>query len=296
MVTINPSEVKVSYLHQLLLAAVAPRPICFASTIDKDGNPNLSPFSFFNVFSANPPVAIFSPAISGRTGLTKHTLDNIREVPEVVINIVNYDMVEQMSLASSEYPKGVNEFLKSGFTMEPSELIRPYRVKESPVQFECTIREVMELGKEGGAGNLVICDIKKIHIRREVMTGDKIDQKKIKLIARLGGDWYCKAFGDALFEVAKPLTTIGIGVDSLPEKIRNSKILTGNNLGKLANIECIPSNEEVQEYIKHGSILELFEDFKNNKEKLHEELHIIARNLLETEKVNEAWCVLMASI
>lgn len=294
--TINPKDVKVSELHQQMLAAIAPRPIAFASTIDKEGNPNLSPFSFFNVFSANPPIMIFSPARSGRTGKTKNTLDNVLEVPEVVINVVNYDIVEQTSLASTEYEKGIDEFVKGGFTKENSINIKPFRVKESPVQFECKVKEVIELGKEGGAGNLVVCEVLCMHINENVLTDGKIDQNKIRLVGRLGYNWYCKSFGDSLFEVEKPITTLGIGVDQIPDKIRLSKILTGNNLGQLGNIEKIPSKEEVAKYIEGGAILDLFEDFKHNRTQLENELHIVAKNLLAENKVMEAWKVLLASL
>lgn len=289
MLRIDPKETKTPLLHSYLLHAVAPRPIAFASTIDKAGNPNLAPFSFFNIFSAKPPIAIFSPARSGRTGLTKHTLDNIREVPEVVINMVSYSMVHQMSLASSEYPKGINEFEKSGFTMEKSELIKPFRVKESPVQLECTVKEVIELGAEAGAGNLVICEIKLIHIREEVLDEKgMIDQKKIDLVSRAGGNWYCRAGGDALFEIAKPLTTLGVGVDSLPDSIRNSTILTGNNLGQLGNLEHGPSVDELKAFQQ----TELFKSMGTGNEI---SIHKHAKTLLENGKIKEAFCLLLST-
>jgi flavin reductase (DIM6/NTAB) family NADH-FMN oxidoreductase RutF len=243
----SPQDLHVSQVHKYLLGSVAPRPICFASTVDKNGNRNLAPFSFFNVFSANPPIAVFSPARSGRTGETKNTLDNVLEVPEVVINVVTYNMVHQTSLASSPYSKGVDEFIKSGFTPLKSDLIKPFRVAESPVQFECKVIEVKSLGKEGAAGNLVICEILKIHIDNAVLDKDKqIDQTKIDLVARMGGNWYCRAFGDAIFEVKKPLTTCGMGVDTLPDHIRLSKRLTGNHLGMLGNIEKIPEQKDIE--------------------------------------------------
>ncbi|MFM9944372.1 MAG: flavin reductase family protein [Bacteroidia bacterium] len=247
MKTIIPSEIPVPKLHHYLLGAIGPRPIAFASTVDKDGNRNLAPFSFFNVFSANPPILIFSPARSGRTGETKHTHDNVKDVPEVVINIVNYSMVHQMSLASSPFPKGVDEFLKSGFTPIESLTVKPWRVKESPVQMECEVLEVTELGDAGAAGNLIICKVKCIHIDEEVLDANEdIDQTKIDQVARMGGNWYCRAHGDALFEVQKPLTTIGIGIDSLPEHIRLSNKLTGNHLGRLGNLEHFPSPETIE--------------------------------------------------
>jgi flavin reductase (DIM6/NTAB) family NADH-FMN oxidoreductase RutF len=292
MLSLDPKELKTAQLHQYLLHAVAPRPIAFASTVDKDGNPNLSPFSFFNVFSANPPVVIFSPARSGRTGATKNTLDNVKEVPEVVINIVNYDLVQQASLSSTEYPKGVNEFVKAGLTQLPSEKIRPSRVKESPVQLECVVREVIELGQHGGAGNLVIAEVVMMHIAEHVLDPETkmIDQQKIDLVARMGGDWYCRASGDAIFKVAKPLTTIGIGVDALPEKIRTSKTLTGNHLGQLGNVEQLPTKEEIAEYLSSGAI----DDFR--KARGDADLHTLAADLLNSGKVAEAWKVLLSEL
>jgi flavin reductase (DIM6/NTAB) family NADH-FMN oxidoreductase RutF len=295
MLRIDPKETKTSILHSYLLHAVAPRPIAFASTVDKDGNPNLSPFSFFNVFSSNPPIAIFSPARSGRTGKTKNTLDNVKEVPEVVINVVNYDMVEQASLASTEYPKGVNEFVKAGFTPIASELIKPFRVKESPVQLECRVLDIIELGEQGGAGNLVVCEIALIHVSDDVLDENKnIDQHKIDLVARLGGNWYCRASGDSLFEVAKPLTTLGIGVDALPSHIRSSRILTGNNLGQLGNVEQLPTQEEVAGYSSSPAISEAFRDHGNDRQRLEDHLHRMAKKLLDEGDVNEAWKVLLS--
>jgi flavin reductase (DIM6/NTAB) family NADH-FMN oxidoreductase RutF len=248
MLTFTPSELSIPKIHQLLLGSVGPRPICFASTVDKNGQKNLAPFSFFNVFSANPPILIFSPARSGRTGETKHTHDNVKEVAEVVINVVTYEMVQQMSLASSPYPKGVDEFIKTGFTPIASEMVRPFRVKESPVQMECVVENVVELGQSGGAGNLIICKVVKMHIDESVINeAGQIDQTKIDLVARMGGDWYCRANGEAIFELQKPLTTCGIGVDVLPEHIRLSHFLTGNDLGILGNLEQMPSVEEIKD-------------------------------------------------
>ncbi len=247
MLSVLPSELTVPKLHQLLLGSIGPRPICFASTVDSEGRRNLAPFSFFNVFSANPPVLVFSPARSGRTGESKHTYDNVKEVPQVVINVVNYEMVHQMSLASSPYPKGVDEFVKTGFTPLDSDLVKPARVKESPVQLECEVIQVIELGENGGAGNLIICKVLKLHIDESKLNEHgQIDQRKIDLVARMGGDWYCRAHGDALFELVKPLTNCGIGVDSLPEHIRLSHLLSGNDLGKLGNIEEMPDEEWMQ--------------------------------------------------
>ena len=238
---IDPKEVSLGKLHNTLLGSVAPRPIAFASTIDKDGNRNLSPFSFFNVFSANPPIAIFSPAKSGRTNTQKDTYNNVKEVPECVINIVNYPIVQQMSLSSTAYGPEVDEFVKAGLTAIPSEMVRPFRVKESPVQMECIVKEVVELGNEGGSGNLVICEIKLIHIDDTILNEEgTIDQHKIDLVGRMGGDYYVRANGDALFEVPKPIRQKGIGVDALPDAIKNSSILTGNDLGMLGNVEELP--------------------------------------------------------
>lgn len=248
MISFSADELSTQKMHQLLLGSVGPRPICFASTIDQNGHRNLAPFSFFNVFSAAPPILVFSPARSGRTGESKHTYQNVLEVPEVVINIVNYPMVEQMSLASSPYEKGVDEFVKAGFTPLASETVKPFRVKESPVQFECQVNQVIELGQQGGAGNLIICQVKKIHVN-EVFLNENgiIDQTKIDLVARMGGDWYCRANGDALFELIKPITVCGIGVDALPEHIKNSHELSGNELGKMGNLENVPDGEFIYE-------------------------------------------------
>ncbi len=283
MLTLDPKELSIPVLQKYLQNAIAPRPICFASTVDKNGEPNLAPFSFFNIFSSNPPIAVFSPAYSGRTGAPKDTLLNVLEVPEVVINVVNYNMVQQTSLASSPFARGINEFIKAGLTPLASDLIKPYRVKESPVQFECKVTEVKELGKLGGAGNLVICEIIRIHINEAILNAEnQIDTQKIDLVARMGDNWYCRASGDALFEVKKPITTIGVGLDQIPAEIRNSTILTGNNLGLLGSIEQVPSSEETAEFKK---TLQAFP----NKELQHR----FAQTLLEANKVKEAWMVLL---
>src|SRR4051812_15666677 len=245
--TVNPKDIRVAKMHAYMLSAIAPRPIAFASTIDKDGNPNLSPFSFFNAFGSHPPLVVFSPSRRVRDNTTKHTLENVREVKEVVINSVNYAMVQQASLASCEYPKGTNEFVKAGFTPIPSELIKPFRVKESPVQMECKVLQVIETGHEGGAANLIICEILLMHINENILTEDKrIDQHKIDLVARMGGDMYCRASGNSIFEVPKPNTKLGIGIDNIPEAIRDSAILSGNDLGKLGNADSLPSAEEIK--------------------------------------------------
>ena len=286
MITIHAKDTPQPQFHGLLLGAVGPRPIAFASTIDKAGRPNLAPFSFYNVFSSNPPIAIFSPALSGRDGTSKHTLDNVKEVPEVVLNIVNYNMVQQMSLTSSPYGKGVDEFEKAGFNKLASLNIKPFRVAESPVTMECVVKEVIELGKGGGAGNLVLCEVQIIHIKEDILdVQGKIDQHKIDLVARMGGNWYCRAHGDSLFEIAKPITTLGIGVDALPDQIKNSKILTGNNLGQLGNIEQIPTQEEIEAFKKNHP--KKFSDLT--------ELHSYAKTLLDVNKVEEAWKVLLGN-
>ena len=293
MISVDPKEISIPKLHGYLLGAIGPRPIAFASTVDENGNPNLSPFSFFNVFSANPPIAIFSPARRGRDNTTKHTYENVKAQPEVVINIVNYDMVQQMSLASTEYGEGINEFEKAGFTMTPSDIVKPFRVAESPVQLECRVNEVVELGKEGGAGNLVICEVLRFHVSEDVLDSDgKIDTTKMDLVGRMGGNWYVRASGQALFEVEKPLTTLGIGIDNIPEDIRNSDILSGNNLGQLGNVERLPEETEVNEY-KLIELSELHQEFEDLPIQLEIELHKRAKKLLENNKVLEAWKTLL---
>jgi len=291
---VNPKDISVGKLHGYLLGAVGPRPIAFASTIDEAGNPNLSPFSFFNVFSANPPILIFSPARRGRDNTTKHTFENVKVVKEVVINVVTYDIVEQMSLSSTEYAQGVNEFEKAGLTAIASDTIKPFRVKESPVQFECVVNEVVELGAEGGAGNLVICEVKMIHINDDVLDANgAIDQQKIDLVARMGGNWYCRAHGEALFEVAKPITTLGIGVDAIPSEIRNSEILTGNNLGQLGNVETLPNETDVNEF-KLTELADIFIEFENDAAHLEVALHQKAKAYLASNQVVEAWKTLLS--
>ena len=294
MVSIDPKNLTVQKLHQYLLGAIGPRPIAFASTVDAEGKPNLAPFSFFNVFSANPPILIFSPARSGRTNTTKDTYNNVKVVPEVVINVVNYDIVHQMSLASSPYAPGVNEFEKAGFTALKSDSVKPFRVAESPVQFECKVNEVIELGTEGGAGNLIICEVLKIHIHDEVLDSNgMIDQQKIDLVARMGGDWYSRANAESMFEITKPISTCGIGFDALPLDIKSSKILSGNNLGHLAGIEKIPDETNVNEY-KLLELSDLFVSLEDNPLALEEELHKRAKSLLDENKLEEAWLTLLS--
>lgn len=294
MLTIDPKEIPISKLHQYLLGAVGPRPIAFASTVDAEGNDNLAPFSFFNVFSANPPIMIFSPARSGRTNETKDTYNNVKVVAEVVINVVNYGIVHQMSLASSPFPAGISEFEKAGFTALDSETIRPKRVAESPVQFECKVIEVKELGDQGGAGNLVFCEVLRIHINENVLDDEQmIDQHKIDLVSRMGGNWYCRADQNSMFEIMKPITTIGVGFDALPEDIKKSKILTGNDLGQLAGIESIPNETDVNEF-KLLELSDLFVSLEGNASELEIELHKKAKTLLKENKLEDAWMTLLA--
>ncbi|HNF44673.1 MAG TPA: flavin reductase family protein [Ferruginibacter sp.] len=289
---IQLKDLKTADVQNYLQHAIAPRPVCFASTVDKAGQVNLSPFSFFNLFSSNPPVVIFSPARRVRDNTTKHSLENVLEVPEVVINIVDYDMVQQTSLSSCEYPKGVNEFVKAGFTEEKARMVTPPMVKESKVKMECRVLEVKPLGTEGGAGNLVICEVLCMHIDDSILDENgKIDQTKLHHVARLGGDWYCKVDEKNLFKVAKPNTQLGIGVDALPESIRNSPILTGNNLGQLANVHEMPfvdpafSDDRLKNIVQYYAI---------NPDDMDKELHRYAKLLLDAGKVNEAWQVLLA--
>ena len=271
---------------------IAPRPICFASTIDKEGNVNLSPFSFFNLVSSNPPVVIFSPARRVRDNTTKHTLQNVLEVPEVVINIVTYDMVQQTSLASCEFAKEVNEFIKAGFTAIPATLVKPPMVKESKVNLECKVLEIKSLGTEGGAGNLVICEILRMHIDDSLLDENgKLDQRKINHVARLGGDWYCHVNEQSLFKVGKPNTQIGIGVDSLPESVRNSHILSGNDLGLLANVQELPF---IDPAFDDDHLKQIIQYYSLNPEEMEKELHLHAKKLLAQGKLREAWQVLLA--
>ncbi len=294
MLTINPNDISVPKLHHYLLGSVGPRPIAFASTIDKDGNPNLAPFSFFNVFSANPPIMVFSPARSGRTNTTKNTFDNVKEVAEVVINVVNYDIVQQMSLASSPFEKGVSEFEKAGLTPIKSDTIKPFRVKESPVQFECKVNDIIELGQNGGAGNLVICEVLRIHINEDVINAeDMIDQHKIDLVSRMGGNWYCRANKEAMFEITKPITTIGIGFDGIPEDIKTSTVLTGNDLGMLGSVVELPNETDVNDY-KLIELSDLFVDLEDEPEKLEQTLHQLAKDALAENRIEDAWKTLLA--
>lgn len=296
MLTINPQEVKTAEVHALLLGAIAPRPIAFASTTDREGNVNLSPFSFFNVFSAKPPILVFSPARRVRDNTGKHTLENVLETKEVVINIASHDIVEQMSLASTEYDRGINEFIKSGLTPEPSVMVQPPRVKEAPVAFECRVNDVISLGPEGGAGNLVICEVLLIHVKEEILDKNgKIDPFKLDAVARMGGDYYLRANGDCIFELPKPVRNKGIGFDKLPECIRNSSILTGNNLARLANSEAIPSKDEVESIKADSLVSYTLSKYKNDLSRLRQELALLGKKLLEDNQVEKAWKVLLLS-
>jgi len=289
MASLDPKSLSTSKLHGYLLSAVAPRPIAFASTLDADGNPNLSPFSFFNVFSANPPILIFSPARRVRDNTTKHTLENAELTKEVVINVVNYDMVHQMSLSSTEYPEGVNEFEKAGLTILKSDVVRPFRVAEAPVQFECKVNDIIKLGTEGGAGNLIICEVVKLHIDDAVLDeNEAIDQKKLDLVARAGGSYYSRA-KDGFFEIPKPIATLGIGVDSFPDHVKNSMILTGNDLGMLGNIETLPAENHVNAFVK-----EVGERYPNIKTATHREKHKLAHDYLSFGDVESAWKILLS--
>jgi flavin reductase (DIM6/NTAB) family NADH-FMN oxidoreductase RutF len=289
MLSFEPHTLSPAQLQGYLQSAVAPRPIAFASTIDKNGKPNLSPFSFFNVFSSNPPILVFSPARRVRNNTTKHTLENCEATKEVVINVVNYDIVQQASLSSTEYPEGVNEFLKSGLTMLPSDMVKPYRVAESPVQMECKVNEIIALGNQGGAGNLIICEVVKIHIHENILDEkNMIDQRKIDLVSRLGGNWYSRS-NQGLFEVEKPLTTLGIGVDEIPDFIKKSTVFDGNEWGKLGNIEALPTQEEITIFVKQNfavkGVLSSDDEMK---------IHQKAKEYLNNNDALSAWKVLLA--
>ena len=289
MTSFEPKDLSVGKLHGILLSSVAPRPIAFASTIDADGNPNLSPFSFFNVFSANPPIMIFSPARRVKNNTTKHTQENAEQTKEVVINVVNYDIVQQMSLSSTEYPEAVNEFEKAGLTMLKSDIVKPFRVAESPVQFECKVNDVVKLGTQGGAGNLIICEVVKLHIANEMLNEDgTINQERLDLVARAGGSYYSRA-KKGFFEIPKPLSTLGIGVDSFPDHIKNSMVLTGNDLGLLGNVESLPTQEEVQLFID-----DLGERYPKIKNASIREKHKKVRNFLSFGDVESAWKLLLS--
>ncbi len=293
MLTINPKDTPQPTLHQYLLGSIGPRPIAFASTINENGLPNLSPFSFFNVFSSNPPILIFSPARRGRDNSTKHTLQNAEKTRECVINIVNWNIVEQMSLASAEYPNGVNEFIKSGLTPIASEMVKPFRVKESPVQMECKVNDIIALGNGGGAGNLIICEVVLMHINENILDVEgKISPQKIDQVARMGGSWYSRA-NKGLFELPQPTRHLGIGFDQLPSDILHSKILSGNDLAKLAGVEQLPDETSVNEF-KLLDLAELFIEFENDSVTLEQRLHALAKEFLNANQLSEAWMTLLA--
>ncbi|OAQ38191.1 flavin reductase [Pedobacter psychrophilus] len=294
MLSLNISDLTNQEAYQLLSTAIAPRPICFASTVDLAGNVNLSPFSFFNLMSSNPPICVFSPVNRGRDGSAKNTLENVREVAEVVINIVNYNMVQQTSLASTEYAKGVNEFTKAGFTEIASTKIKPPRVKEAPVQLECKVNDIIVLGNGGGAGHLIIAEVLAIHIHETILDENgKIDVFKIDQVARLGGNWYSRITKESLFEVAKPLSKLGIGIDALPYDVKNSKILTGNHLGQLGNVEHLPSDEEVEKYLQNHEIKDILDSTIGDANTRLLQIHLKAAELLDENRVEEAWKVLL---
>ena len=293
MLEINPKDLSTKDLHGYLLSSVGPRPTALVSTIDNEGRPNLSPFSFFNVFSANPPIAIFSPARRVRNNTTKHTLQNAASTKEVVINVVSYPIVEQTSLSSTEYKEGVNEFIKSGLTPVKSIQVKPYRVKESPVQMECIVKNIISLGEEGGAGNLVVCEIVKMHISENILNEHhKIDPNKIDLVGRMGGNWYCRASNTSLFEVQKPNSKIGIGYDQLPQNIKNSNILSGNDLAKLANVESLPSMEDVEKFKENKDLVKVLKSSVDENQ-TRDNLHYHCKKLLQENKVLDAWCTLL---
>lgn len=289
---IVPGEIKTALLHSYLLGAVAPRPICFASTMDENGNPNLSPFSFFNVFGSKPPVLIFSPARRVRDNTTKHTLENARRTGEVVVNVVSHSIIQQMSLSSCEYPEGVNEFIKSGLTPIPSDMVKPFRVKESPAQLECKVLQIIETGYEGGAGNLIICEVVCMHVDDNVLDeAGNIDPHKIDLVARMGANYYCRASGNAVFEVNKPNLELGIGVDKLPESIRNSHILTGNDLGILGNSTSVPEKDSSFADAELNTIIEAA---GANAAAVEQAKHLYARQLIARGEINKAWQALLS--
>ena len=287
--SLDPDALSIPERHGYLLTAVAPRPIAMATTIDKEGNINLSPFSFFNVFSSNPPIMIFSPARRGRDNTTKHTLENVKEVKECTISIVNYPMVEQTSLSSGEYAKGVNEYIKAGFTQVESDLVKTPRIGESPVSFECKVQDIISLGEEGAAGNLVICKVVKIHIRKEYLDeNNKLDTRKLDLVGRMGGIYYNRASGDSLFEIPKPTAAPGIGVDSLPGNIVQSKILSANNVARLAALETLPSEEELFKAKSSREISGLALEYREDRDQFITSVHHKAKDMIENGKTKEA--------
>jgi len=296
MTTIDPNNIPSHILHRYILSAVAPRPIAFASTLDAKGNPNLSPFSCFNAFGVNPSTLIFSPSRTGRSNALKDTYLNVKEVPEVVINVVTYSMVEQMNLASAEFEHGVDEFLKAGFTAIPSERVRPFRVKESPIQIECRVRDVIETGSGPGAANLVICEVVLIHASDECFDENgNIDSAKLDLVGRLGGDLYVRAAGDALFSLPKPEGRAVVGVDALPFKVRLSRVLTGNDLGRLGSVKAMPDMKEIEDFLKSNELKKLLDGHLCYYDDEVDEIHSLARDLIAEGRDREALLLLMAT-
>ena len=289
--TINPADLRPNEFYKFMIGTIGPRPIAFASTVDAQGNVNLSPFSFFGMFGYNPPTLVFAPSIN-RHGHKKHTLLNVEEVGEVVINVVNYAMVEQMSLASAEFERGINEFSKAGFTAVASDKIRPPRVAESPAAYECVVKQIINTGANPGAGHLIICEVVMAHLHDAIFDEKgTVDPHRVDLIGRLGGDWYARAHGDALFEVARPKT--GVGVDQIPVTIRNSAILTGNDLGKLGSIAALPTTNDLNTYRASGALNDLFDEAQNGCQYLPDLLHLRAKQLLSENNVQEAWLTLL---
>lgn len=286
--TIDPKDISISKMHGYLLGAVTPRPIALASTIDVEGRVNLSPFSFFNCFGTNPPILIFAPSRRVRDNTTKHTHENVLEVPEAVIHIVSYAMVQQMSLSSTEYPKGINEFVKAGFTEVPSTRVKPPRVEEAPVAFECKVLQVVPTGEAGGAGTLLICEVVLMHIRDEMLDdAGRIDPFRLDVVGRLGSEWYCRVQGNSIFKVPKPLNTLGIGFDQIPERIRTSKVLTGNDLALLAGIEQLPTGTDFADRLKDTQ-------WPTARSKGEEAIHTLAQQYLHDGKLEDAWRILLA--
>ncbi|UOB18167.1 flavin reductase family protein [Abyssalbus ytuae] len=292
MLTIDPQNVETHIFHQYLLGSVSPRPIAFASTVDAKGNVNLSPYSFFNCFSAKPPVLVFSPSRRVRDNTIKHTLENILETKEVVINIVNYSMAEQMSLSSTEYKKGVNEFIKAGFTEEKSVKVKPPRISQSPVAFECKVNDIIELGKEGGAGNLIICEVLLVHINENILDeNNMISPFKLDAVARMGGNWYCRTNSTNIFEIPRPVS-YSIGFDNLPPTLLQSRVLTGNNLARLASVEKIPEITPEDGFLD-SKLDNLFNKADGNKQVFVDKVHQKMKELIENNKITDAWKLLL---
>lgn len=292
--SILPADLSTKDLHGILLGAVAPRPIAFASTVDSEGNPNLSPFSYFNVFSSQPPILVFSPSKRVRDNSTKDTAENVQQCPEVAISIVSYQILHQMVITSGEYPKEVNEFEKAGLTAAPSTKIAPPFVAESPAAFECKVNDIIPLGQEGGAGSLVICEVVYIHVKEAILDSHgKIDPFKLDAMGRMGGNWYCRAQGDALIEVNRPGRALGMGIDQLPAHVNDSLVLTGNDLGKLASLATLPNDEDIALYNKQPHIQKLFQQSNGRMEEFRHNLHLLAQELIEKNEIIEAWKVLL---